>query len=159
MLGRNITSLITIIVDVANSFNIWKYYPIKSITKLDDKQVMILIHDNLHFEQINKLNEKLNLELLDQHPRTVKANVALASAITSYARIHKMKFKTLPNVDIYYTDTDSFFVTGDIPKHLLDNNDIGKYKNELQYKENGIVKTYKITDAYFFDKKFYLQIR
>jgi hypothetical protein len=112
---------------------------------------MVLIHDNLYFENINKLNEGLDTELLTQTPNKVNSNVAIAGAITAYARIHMMKIKCLPNVEIFYTDTDSFFIVGDIPKHLLSQSEIGLFKNELEYKDNGIIKTHKIVKAYFFE--------
>ena len=88
-------------------------------------------------------------------PHRVQTNVAIAAAITSYARIHMMHIKALPNIEVYYTDTDSFFLTGNIPENLLSNSELGLFKNELQYKENGILKEHKIVKAYFFDKKFY----
>lgn len=116
---------------------------------------MVLIHDNLYFKNINQLNEGLDTDLLKQVPNKVNTNVAIAAAITAYARIHTMKIKTLPGVEIFYSDTDSFFIVGDITSSMLSQSEIGKYKNELVYKENGIVKTHKIVKAYLFDKKFY----
>ena len=71
---------------------------------------MFLVHDNLNFDNINKLNSSLNLKLLEHVPQRVQANVAIAAAITSYARIHMMTIKALPNIEIFYTDTDSFFI-------------------------------------------------
>lgn len=61
----------------------------------------------------------------------VKNNVAIAAAITSYARIHMMPFKLDPSCA--YSDTDSIF-TRDINKlleKLLDNTLLGKFKDEL----------------------------
>ena len=99
---------------------------------------MILIHDNLNFDSINKLNKELSTDLRFSIPHRVQTNVAIAAAITSYARIHMMQFKALPNIEVYYTDTDSFFLTGNIPENLLSNSELGLFKNELQYKEDGI---------------------
>ncbi len=39
----------------------------------------------------------------------VKSNVAIAAAVTSYARIHIYKYKMLAGC--HYTDTDSIFTT------------------------------------------------
>lgn len=112
---------------------------------------MTLIHDNIYFESINKLNEGLDTNLLQQVPNKVNSNVAIAAAITAYARIHMMKIKTLPNVELFYTDTDSFFIVGDVPSSMLSQSEIGLFKNELEYKDNGIVKSHKIVKAYFFE--------
>lgn len=38
---------------------------------------------------------------------------------------------------------------------MLSDSEIGSFKNELEYKEEGIVKSHKIVKAYFFVKKFY----
>lgn len=137
----------TIICDSDDSPQILRNYPVKTISRLDDNQIMILIHDNLDFKHINKLNKEMNLELLN--PKKVKSNVI--AAITAIARIHMMTIKTLPGVEIFYTDTDSFFVVVNIPNYLLDNSEIGLFKNELEYKDNGIVKLHKIVKAYFFE--------
>ena len=67
---------------------------------------MFLVHDNLDFKAINKLNASLNIDLIQQIPQRVQTNVTIAAAITSYARIHMMKIKTLPDVEIFYTDTN-----------------------------------------------------
>ena len=155
MFGRKLNMLKTIICNSSDALDVWTKYPIKSITKLDDNKLMFLVHDNLNFDNINKLNSSLNLKLLEHVPQRVQANVAIAAAITSYARIHMMTIKTLPDVEICYTDTDSFFITGNIPEHLLSDTDIGLFKDELKYIDNGVVRTHKIVKAYFFDKKFY----
>lgn len=98
MFGRKTENLRTIICNQADIAPIWINHIIKTIAKLDDDQVMTLIHDNIYFESINKLNEGLDTNLLQQVPNKVNSNVAIAAAITSYARIHMMKIKTLPNV-------------------------------------------------------------
>ena len=106
MFGRKLNMLKTIICDNSEALNVWIKYPIKSITKLDNNQVMFLVHDNLDFKAINKLNASLNIDLIQQIPQRVQTNVTIAAAITSYARIHMMKIKTLPDVEIFYTDTN-----------------------------------------------------
>ena len=60
--------------------------------------------------------------------KQVKSNVAIASAITSYARIKMIPYKTLPGT--VYTDTDSVITTTKIEDNLI-GKDIGQMKDEL----------------------------
>ena len=74
----------------------------------------------------------------------VKANVAIAAAVTSYARIHMMDLKL--NYDVCYSDTDSIFTTHPLPDHLI-GSELGQLKDEL----GGTV----IDKAYFLGLKQY----
>jgi hypothetical protein len=65
---------------------------IKSIVPINDKVITLLMHTNLKDELILELNSELDIEL-SNHYYLVKANVAIASAVTSYARIHMISFK------------------------------------------------------------------
>ena len=61
-------------------------------------------------------------------------NIAIASAVTSYARIHMSQFKNnkdLPN--LYYTDTDSLYFDGPLPDYLVDPKRLGALKLEGIY--------------------------
>lgn len=74
----------------------------------------------------------------------VNANVALASAVTSYARIHMIDFK----VDGFcvYSDTDSIFTTKKLEDKFI-GKDLGYMKDEL----DGLI----IKEAYFLGIKKY----
>lgn len=74
----------------------------------------------------------------------IPSNVAIAAAVTSYARIEMIKYKI--NYDIYYTDTDSIFTSDDLTNLEL-GNEIGLMKDEL--------KGNKINEAYFLGIKQY----
>ena len=76
--------------------------------------------------------------------RTVKSNVAIASAITAYARIHMLKYKLNPNV--LYTDTDSAYSSV-----KLEPSEIGKGLGLMKDELKGNV----IREAYFFGNKQY----
>jgi len=61
-------------------------------------------------------------------------NIAIASAVTAYARIHMTHFKNnkdLPN--LYYTDTDSAYFDGPLPDSVISENELGKLKLEGIY--------------------------
>jgi hypothetical protein len=56
--------------------------------------------------------------------------VAIASAITAYARIHMSQFKNNPDFILYYSDTDSIYIDRPLPDHLVDSKVLGKMKLE-----------------------------
>jgi hypothetical protein len=60
--------------------------------------------------------------------RIVKSNVAIAAAVTAYARIHMIKYKLSSN--IYYTDTDSIFIDESLPDNEI-GKELGLMKDEL----------------------------
>ena len=49
-------------------------------------------------------------------------NVAIASAISAYARIHMSQFKNNPNLKLYYSDTDSAVFNAPLPEEYLGSN-------------------------------------
>lgn len=49
-----------------------------------------LVYSNVSFDLIKQTNSELGIELLVQPQNVVKSNVAIASAITAYARIEMM---------------------------------------------------------------------
>jgi hypothetical protein len=72
-----------------------------------------------------------------------EVNIAIASAITAYARIHMSYFKNNPDFKLYYSDTDSAITNKPIP-------------NEMVGKELGQMKLeYKIKKAVFLAPKVY----
>ena len=91
--------------------------------------------------------EKLNNELhsdIKGYQSLIKSNVAIAAAVTSYARIAMIPIKINPNT--LYTDTDSAFTTEIINSDLL-GNELGQFKDEL--------KGNMIKEAYFLGPKKY----
>jgi hypothetical protein len=54
----------------------------------------------------------------------------MAAAITAYARIHMSQFKNNPNINLYYTDTDSIYTDSDVDDNYIDNKKLGKLKLE-----------------------------
>ena len=142
--------------DILQTFNIkrddlHKYASvrvIKSILEVNDKICTILVHNNLDLKIIKKLNLFFNTEF-NNTSSEVKSNVAIASAVTSYARIHMIKFKVLCielGIKIIYTDTDSIFTDKPLPDYLI-GVELGQFKDEL----NGLV----IKQAYFLGIKNY----
>jgi acetylglutamate synthase len=46
-------------------------------------------------------------------------SISIASAITAYGRIHMSQFKNNKNIIIYYTDTDSVAIKGNLPPKYI----------------------------------------
>lgn len=94
-------------------------HTVKNIIQIKEDLELFLLHQNLDYTLINKLNIELNLKLLNSMDSVVKSNVAIASAVTAYGRIHMMKFKMLHDVNIFYTDTDSIFTDKELPSETI----------------------------------------
>src|SRR5271155_3806077 len=116
---------------------------IKSIIPINDKIIALLMHKNISDDLIDKLNFDLEMKL-SNYQYLVNANVALASAVTSYARIHMIPFKV--DGSCVYSDTDSTFTTKRLDSIYL-GDDLGLMKDEL----NGLM----IKEAYFLGNKKY----
>lgn len=116
---------------------------IKSVIEVSDDKLNILMIKNVNLDIISALNITLNTSI-QGFEKVIKANVALASAITSYARIHMIPFKI--DSETVYTDTDSIFTTKPLPANLIGKG-LGLMKDEL----NGLV----IKQAYFLGIKEY----
>jgi hypothetical protein len=83
----------------------------------------------------NLLKEDLNLfkelaSVFEHHIESRVSNIAIAAAITSYARCEIDKYKRLPGINCLYSDTDSIILDQPLPKEFL-GDELGKMKNEL----------------------------
>jgi hypothetical protein len=66
---------------------------------------------------------------LDNGKETHNINIAIASAVIAYARIHMSQFKNNSNLpNLYYTDTDSLYFDGPISDKFISENELGKLK-------------------------------
>nr|YP_009493085.1 DNA polymerase [Ganoderma tsugae]AWJ63880.1 DNA polymerase [Ganoderma tsugae] len=92
-------------------------FPSATILNINDDLSTILFDDKPNYQALDQMKAVFH----DKSPfkRSVKANVAIASAITSYSRIHMNRIKQLPYV--IYTDTDSAITTQPLPEHLIGN--------------------------------------
>jgi hypothetical protein len=100
---------------------------IKDIIKLGkSKDEFIII--------INKNEKQKIISLFNNLNETHYINIPIATFVTSYSRIWMSQFKNNPLIKLFYTDTDSIFIsTETIPDFLLnliDDKDLGKLKLE-----------------------------
>jgi hypothetical protein len=94
----------------------------------------VLFNFNLEPNVNLKENDPLLHELLTKHHLSLCenriGNVAIAAAITAYARCEIDKYKRIPGLTCYYSDTDCVHLSGPLPKHMIGDK-IGMMKNEL----------------------------
>ena len=64
-------------------------------------------------------------------------SIGVASAITAYSRIFMTQFKNNSNIKLYYTDTDSIYISSDseLNDNLIDSKILGKLKLEYEAEE------------------------
>ena len=67
---------------------------------------------------------------------TIEPNISIgiASAITAYSRMFMAQFKNNSNFTLYYSDTDSVYVSGDFPQDVIGKG-LGKFKLENTFKD------------------------
>ena len=94
---------------------------------IDDNKCTLLIIKNIDPQLINELNINMCINI-KSFETLINSNVGIASAITSYARIHMIPYKINPNT--LYTDTDSIFTTEALPNDLI-GKELGLMKDEL----------------------------
>jgi hypothetical protein len=111
----------------------------KSIEKLTRESLNAILNknDNITFDMIfdfEDLNDDICLVNIDYNKvKSTFTNVAIASAITAYARIIMDPYKRLTDNNCYYSDTDSIFVQKPLDSYMI-NNDIGFMKLEHKIK-------------------------
>jgi DNA polymerase elongation subunit (family B) len=95
---------------------------IKDIINLDEDYLI-----QLEKNEMQELNS-----LIDNLSESHNINIAVASFVTSYARIFMSQFKNKKDIKFFYTDTDSIIVTleSKVPQELIDNKLLGKLKLE-----------------------------
>lgn len=132
-----------------------KVFTFKEISspKFDD-----FLLNNEILSQIDLSNDDVSIlsykSLLDNSSSFLSSNVALASAITAYSRIHINKFKYLEGNVVYYSDTDSIVLNRPLDSSLISNN-LGDMKLEFKHVHLGIFLAPKVyaLDVSTFPKK------
>ena len=129
--GRKLTS-----IDTINVYNneLEKYLTsriVKAAIKINEEKYCLLLNSNVDKKILNKLNIFFESELTSRFS-LIKSNVAIAAAVTSYARAHMIPFKIDPNV--LYTDTDSIFTSNELDSKLISGSTLGLMKDELSGK-------------------------
>ena len=140
--GRKQIGLTTLNVKNVDLPNILLTRIVKSLNPINDDYTTVLTYSNINHTMLEKLNNQFQSIGSDQHH--IMSNVAIASAVTSYARVVMIPYKIDPNT--LYTDTDSSFTSKPINPELLGDM-LGQMKDEM----NGII----IQEACFVGPKKY----
>lgn len=88
---------------------------ITEIFKLENHTILIVNKKNPIHEDNFSDN---TLKYIDSY-HGLDVNVAISSAITAYARIHMSYFKNNPDLNLYYSDTDSAVVDKQLPDNMV----------------------------------------
>ena len=91
-------------------------------TKFVELGNKIMVISRTHQAEVNNM--------LDGNKQTHNVSIAIASAITAYARIHMSWFKNNPDFNLYYTDTDSAYIDKPLPESMVNSKILGKMKLE-----------------------------
>ena len=95
---------------------------VTDIIHLENKTVLIY--------NINKFTPSdINNVFHDDVFHSLDVNIAIASAITAYARIHMSYFKNNPNFKLYNSDTDNIVINKPLPANMV-GKDLGQMKLE-----------------------------
>jgi DNA polymerase type B, organellar and viral len=123
---------------------------VKELLKINDSYSTLLLSANINHKVLRNLNMICESNIQSSN-RIVMSNVAIAAAVTSYARIHMIYYKLLPGT--VYTDTDSIFTTDILSNHLI-GGDLGQMKDELNGSviEEGLFLGLKKYGYWYFDK-------
>ena len=95
---------------------------VSSFEELDDDLVLVSYLDTSKYEGLDFNNIDPNI------------SIGIASAITAYSRMFMSQFKNNPNFTLYYSDTDSVYVSGDFPSNFL-GKELGQFKLESTFKD------------------------
>lgn len=93
-----------------------------SNTELDN---YIYLNDNIHIYDKLELSDNLNLisyykeDCNDKYDKSNNVNVAIASSITAFSRIHMSYFKQMDGYKVFYSDTDSIDLNKPLPDEFV----------------------------------------
>lgn len=119
---------------------------------LDNKSVLF----NFNIAPNTNLKDSYVVEILNKlfnMSRDARiGNIAIASAITAYARCDIDRYKRLPGITCFYSDTDCVHLSAPLPPEFI-GDEIGKMKNELSD------SNYSISNdaSYYYSKGLFLR--
>jgi DNA polymerase family B len=109
-----------IIINEKESTTFCINYDVTNVVSLrNGKELISYLKNNKELDTIGKDNSK-------------NISIALASAVTSYARVYMSEFKTKNN--LYYSDTDSIVVDKPLPEEYV-GDELGQFKKVCDIKE------------------------
>jgi hypothetical protein len=131
----------------------WEQRNIDSIIDITSLDGKYLVEVKPEYQDLNTM--------LDHKSETHNINIAIASAITAYARIHMsqtIKFLIDNGYILYYKDTDSLFINKPLPDNMVSKTELGKLKLEYICKK-GIFLAPKVYCLLTIDDKIICKIK
>lgn len=147
--GRTQELIVTINVNSKELQELLVTRIVDKIIEIDDEIFVVLMAGNLNHDLVKTISNELDLTEFKQIERSVKSHVGIAAAVTSYAQIEMIKYKTMLGYECYYSDTDSVFLDKPLTECMI-GNEIGEMKNELES-----MGAKHIDKAYFLGNKKY----
>jgi hypothetical protein len=137
----------TVLVKADESDKIYSMFEIKEVLPLNNGFELIRYNKKPDLSKIQVpevLKEAARISYnLDQSPIESNSSIAIASAITAYARIHMNQYKFISGNPMFATDTDSGHFEHPLPDEMV-GPEIGKMKLE-----------HRFTNAYYIAPKLY----
>lgn len=111
-------------------------YPLIDVITLGELEMVAYSLD----EAVTNMSKDLNTVSMRKMLRGLpgQTNVAIAAAVTAYSRMKINGYKLLAlreGLDIYYSDTDSLVLNGQLPPAVCDSAELGLLKLEHQFNE------------------------
>ena len=106
---------------VPRYLNIWEF-----LDKNEPEDWIEIDKENILLTYRSKNEEGVDIEYNN--------SIAIASAVTAYARVFMSRFKNNPAFILLYSDTDSAFIEGILPKEMIGPL-LGQFKLENNFKE------------------------
>jgi DNA polymerase type B, organellar and viral len=120
---------------------------VETIVEVQLDLAILLLKNRRNTEALTNLKGKyFPSEKCKNNITIVKSNVAIASAVTAYARTLMIKYKCTEGINVYYSDTDSIITDKPLPT----SKELGGLKNEML--KHGVET---ISEGYFIGPKEY----
>ncbi len=147
---------------IVDNSKIDKYFKTKNVSKIfnlnSTEKSMVIFNKNINAEAVDyikKINPGLNDDISSDEPLYgnsvlknkiigVPSSVSISAAITAYAHMMLIPFKTDPNNKLLYSDTDSILVEKKIDDLNVSSTELGKMKYE-----------HRVVEGHFIHPKFY----
>nr|QWO71398.1 DNA polymerase [Termitomyces sp. T32] len=130
-----------VIISEDDTSKIIKAKTVTSITNLNNGKELISFFDPHDWD-------------LENDKKSLNISVPIAAAVTSSARVHMSQFKTLKDIELFYTDTDSIDINRPLPSKYI-GEELGLMKLEHIFNEAIFLapKVYGgVTDTYEYVK-------
>jgi len=114
-----------------DTFTEWNIIDKKLLNSfIDNKSIDIL--DIIDLDNKLMINYTSNNNgIINNNEGDHNINIAIASAITAYSRIHMSQFKNNHNYKLFYSDTDSIYINKPLDDSLVNSKELGKLKLEM----------------------------